>query len=107
MMNHQVIDDEGLLTLMCIVEGIVNGRPLTRLSDDPDDPAPLTPNHLLLLRSGPDLPPGNFVKQDIYRRRWRQVQYFWQRWLKEYLPTLQERQKWIKPERNPRIGDLV
>lgn len=107
----QVLDEEALTTLMCIVEGIVNGRPITRISDDPKDLTPLTPNHLLLLRSGPTLPPGVFVKQDLYRRRWRQVQYmadvFWKRWLSEYLPTLQVRQKWLRPKRNLKVGDLV
>ncbi len=65
---QQAPDDEGLSTLFCCVESIVNGRPITKLSDDPSDPLPLTPNHLLLLRSGPTLPPGAFVKQDLYRR---------------------------------------
>ena len=111
LLNQQVLTDEGLQTLMCIVEAIINGRPITRLSDDPRDLSPLTPNHLLLLRSGPSLPPGQFTEQDIYRRRWRQIQYladiFWKRWLKEYLPSLQARQKWTDPKRNIRIGDLV
>ena len=49
-MKEQLLDDEGLNTLMCEVEAIVNGRPLTKLSDDPRDLEPLTPNHLLLLR---------------------------------------------------------
>ncbi|XP_052387105.1 uncharacterized protein LOC127933996 [Carassius gibelio] len=108
---QQAPDDEGLTTLFCCVEAIVNGRPITKLSDDPSDPLPLTPNHLLLLRSGPTLPPGAFVKQDVYRRRWRQVQYladiFWSRWIKEYLPALQQRQKWLQPKRNLQVGDLV
>ena len=74
--KEQTLDDEGLLTLMCEVEAIVNGRPITKVSDDPRDPEALTPNHLLLLRSGPTLPPGVFGKGDMYsRRRWRQVQY--------------------------------
>lgn len=60
----QVLDD-GLSTLMCIVAGIVNGRPITRIWDDPKDLTPLTPNHLLLLRLGPTLPSGMFVKQDL------------------------------------------
>jgi len=111
LLSLQVLDDEALATLMCIVEGIVNGRPITRISDDPKDPTPLTPNHLLLLRSGPTIPPGIFVKQDLYRKRWRQVQYmadvFWKRWLTEYLPTLQQRQKWLRPKRNLKVGDLV
>ncbi len=67
---QQAPDDESLTTLFCCVESIVNGRPITKLSDDPSDPLPLTPNHLLLLRSGPTLPPGAFVKQDLYRHRW-------------------------------------
>ena len=84
---------------LCEVEAIVNGRPITKLSDDPRDLEPLTPNHLLLLRSGPATPPGNFNKGDNNsQRRWRQVQYladvFWHRWIREYLLTLQERQKW-------------
>ena len=49
-------------------------------------------------------------KQDVYvRRRWRQVQYlanlFWSRWIKEYLPFLQSRQKWLMPKRN--LSDIV
>ena len=110
-MTQQPLDDENLQTLFCCVESIVNSRPITKLSDDPSDPLPLTPNHRLLLRSGPTLPPGTFVKQDLYRRRWRQVQYladiFWVRWLKEYLPALQARQKWTKTSRNLQVGDLV
>jgi len=42
--------DDVLETLLCEVESIVNSRPITKLSNDPLDPSPLTPNHLLLLR---------------------------------------------------------
>ena len=74
-LNEQVLDEEGLSTLMCEVEAIVNSRPITKSSDDPDDCEALTPDHLLLLRSGPCLPPRSFNKEDAHsRRRWRQVQ---------------------------------
>ncbi len=47
----------------------------------------------------------------MYRRRWRQVQAiadeFWRRWLKEYLPSLQIRQRWTKTVRDFEPGDLV
>lgn len=109
--TEQILDDEGLSTLMCLVEAVVNGRPITKQSDDPRDCEALTPNHLLLQKSGCTLPPGVFTKEDIFRRRWRQAQYlanlFWKRWLKEYLPMLQQRQKWLRPERNFEVGDLV
>ena len=97
---------------MCEVESIMNGRPLTKVSDDPNDLEALTPNHLLILRPGPSIPPGVFDESDMYtRRRWRQAQYlsdvFWRRWLKEYLPELQRRQKWNKSRRNLAPGDIV
>ena len=97
---------------MCEVESIMNGHPLTKVSDDPNDLEALTPNHLLLLRPGPSLPPGVFDETDMYaRRRWRQAQYlsnvFWRRWLKKYLPELQRRQKWNKSRRNLAPGDIV
>ena len=110
--GQQLVSDEILRTLIGKVEGILNSRPLTPVSSDPKDLEPITPNHLLLLRANPNLPPGVFTKEDNYsKRQWRQVQYmsdiFWKRWLKEYLPTLQERAKWIKPRRCLAIGDLV
>jgi len=66
LLQDQLLDDKGLHTLLCKVESIINGRPLTKVSDDPRDPETLTPNHLLLLRSGPTLPPGAFVKDDSF-----------------------------------------
>ena len=57
------------------------------------------------------LPPDVFFQADEYRRSWRAVQLladlFWRRWMKEYLPLLQRRQKWLQPQRNLKVGDLV
>lgn len=110
--REQVLDDERLLTLMCSVESVVNSRPLTHVSVDVKDPEPLTPNHLLLLRQGSAIPADTFDKRDMYcKRRWRQVQYlagvFWKRWCREYLSLMQERQKWLDPQRNLAVGDIV
>ncbi|XP_071944925.1 uncharacterized protein [Antedon mediterranea] len=105
------LNDEGLRTLFCEVEAIVNGRPLTMLSDDPKEDRPLTPNHLLLAQADYIPAPGIFSEADVYRKRWRQAQYlvnvFWARWRKEYLATLMERQKWFKERRNVDVGDIV
>ena len=63
-----------LRTLLAEVESIVNNRPITAVSHDPDDPddcSALTPNHFLLQRAT-QLPPGLFVNEDLFsRKRWR------------------------------------
>ena len=107
------LDEESLRTLMCEVEAVINSRPLTVVSGEPNDLEPLTPSHLLTTKSAVVLPPpGKFQRNDIYmRRRWRRVQYltnlFWSRWKKEYLVSLQERVKWQQPKRNLTEGDIV
>ena len=101
---------------MCEIEAIINGRPITKVWDDPRDSEALTPKHLLLLRASLLLTLGKFVAEDSYtRRRWRQlqVQYmadvFWRRWLKEYLPILQQLQKRNQRRKNVQVnvGDIV
>ena len=111
LLKEQVLDDEGLCTLICEVESIVNGRPITKVFDDPTNCNPLTPNHFLLLPGGSAMPPGAFSREDNYScRRWRQVQYlsnlFWRRWTREYLPSSQQRQKWNKPQRNVAVNHI-
>ena len=111
-LGKSLVDEEVLATAFTEVESILNSRPLCAASDDPNDCEPLTPNHLLLQRAVYTLPPGSFVKEDVFaRKKWRQVQiladHFWKRWLKEYIPALQERQKWQRPRRNAEVGDLV
>ncbi|XP_039509456.1 uncharacterized protein LOC120464180 [Pimephales promelas] len=112
LLKEQTINEDSLHTIMCEVESIINNRPITSTSEDPNDLEALTPNHLLLLKTQPSLPPGVFNKEDQYvRKRWRQVQYladlFWIRWTREYLPTLQERSKWSRLKRNFVPGDVV
>lgn len=103
-------NDEVLSTWFCEVESMVNGRPITKVGDDPSNPAPLTPNHLLLLSGQNFGPPGNFSDYE-YSRRWKRVQHladvFWKRWVREYLPELQVRSKWHRQKENLRVGDFV
>ncbi|XP_043222648.1 uncharacterized protein LOC122381925 [Amphibalanus amphitrite] len=111
LLREQTMTDESLRTLLCEVEAVLNSRPLTTVSSDPADLQPLTPNDLLLLRGGP-VPDGIFSERDsCFGRRWKQVQYladlFWKRWVKEYLPLLQQRQKWVRTRKNLSVGDVV
>ena len=57
-------------------------------------------------------PPGEFQCVDLYlKKRWHRVQYlaneFWMRWRKDYLQSLQPRQKWIATHRNLQVDDIV
>ncbi|KAL3989127.1 hypothetical protein ACER0C_013445 [Sarotherodon galilaeus] len=108
------LDTSSLRTYLYEVMAIINSRPLTtHLLNDPTGPQPLTPNHILTMKSSVVLPPpGEFVKEDLYlRKRWRKVQYlaneFWTRWKREYLLNLQQRGKWYKTQRNAKINDIV
>ena len=111
--RNRVLDDFELHTVFCEIEAVINNRPLTKVSDDPDDLDALTPNHLLApLRSTATIPPVASSKHDEHGRRWKFIQHladlFWIRWTREYLPTVQHRQKWLK-DRSPTLqpGELV
>lgn len=68
-LKEQALDDDSFHTALCEVEFILNDRPLTSVSDDPNDLDVLTPNHLLQLKSNPVFPPGLFKKEDNYSRK--------------------------------------
>ena len=90
----------------------MDNRPLIAASEDPEDLEALTPNHLLLQKQVSRLPTGMFTKEDyLGRKQWRKVQYltdqFWKRWIYEYLPKLQQCQKWYQTRRNVDVNDLV
>ena len=107
--NEQEMNEDNLVTFMCEVEKILNDRPLVSITDDPNDELPLSPSMILLLR-------GNsckslFNESNVPKMYHRQSQYlaniFWKRWTKEYVPSLQSRQKWLKPKRNLKVNDIV
>ena len=97
------LDEESLRTLICEAEAIVNSRPIAAVEANSGEVEPLTPNHLLTMKSRVLMPPaGEFQRADVYLvKRWKRVQYianqFWERWRKGFLLALQERKKWTSP----------
>ena len=65
----------------------------------------------MLGRTRLDFIPEDQGAAEATRKRWRRLQQlnaeFWRRWIREYLPTLQGRQKWTEPAGNLREGELV
>ncbi|XP_059054459.1 uncharacterized protein LOC131848559 [Achroia grisella] len=101
---------EEMSTLLAQIEAILNSRPLSPLSSDPSDLAPLTPGHFLIGRPLTSLPTPEKTDTKI-RTRYQLVEqlksHFWDRWRKEYLTELQQRTKWRSSKPNLHQGDLV
>ncbi|KFD67444.1 hypothetical protein M514_20480 [Trichuris suis] len=108
----RTLTDEILLTALCCVENLLNGRPLAYAPSETGEMEVLTPHHLLTGRSQPNFPPDLFTDSDFTsRKRWKYAQalatHFWRRWMKEYVPSLIGRGKWTKNEWNMSVGDIV
>ncbi|XP_055633290.1 uncharacterized protein LOC129773670 [Toxorhynchites rutilus septentrionalis] len=105
------LNDEELQTFIEEAESIVNTRPLTYLPIESIESEALTPNHFLLGSSnGVKLPGIDIVQgtsQDAWNHIQRQLNRFWQRWLKEYLPVIRRQIKWFDETRNVQVGDVV
>ncbi|XP_037931067.1 uncharacterized protein LOC119665886 [Teleopsis dalmanni] len=103
---------EELATVVAEVEAVLNSRPLTTLSNDPNDESVLTPAHFLT--GGPlvgTVEPTVDSEEWSYRDRWLRIsaiqQHFWRRWPAEYLHELQQKVKWTKKQKNLNEGEMV
>lgn len=103
---------EEMCTLTNRIEAVLNSRPLTPQSSDPNDLQALTPGHFLIgcpLVAVPE--PDNTSEPTNRLNRWQLLaqccQSFWKRWASEYLITLQGRSKWHRRRPNIAVGDLV
>ena len=90
---------------------IVNDRPLTSLSSEPNDLAALSPSSFLGLQLAPYTPLSSFHDEDDlcwdFRYNMILANKFWLSWFKGYLPTLQGRGKWRTVKENIARGQLV
>ena len=90
------VNDEELEAIFIGVESLLNSRPLTAVSDDPNDDRVLTPNHFLIGQTGGDFVPENVDTEPFNpRKRWRRLKeltrHLWNRWMKDYLPQIGSR----------------
>ena len=101
--------EDSLSTFITEIESVLNSRPLTSVTDDPNDYKVLTPNHFLLGRQ--TLPFTLNDEKAFNRVCWRAVEalsnMFWKRFIQEYLPMLNIRKKWNREKRDFKENDLV
>lgn len=110
--GQRSVNEEVFRTIMGGVAALLNARPLTHVGVSPDDPEPITPNHFLLGRAHPHILLDNVPENDVIsRRRFRAAQalldMYWRRWMREYVPSLTERKKWLFDQPQIKLGDFV
>lgn len=111
-LGAQTVTEEVLRTVLIEIEGIMNSKPLGYVSSDIPDPDPVTPNTLLMGRPDTSLPQIVYRESEMLsRRRWRHSQVladqFWKKFIRNYLPDLQCRQKWQTETPDLQVGSVV
>ena len=112
-LREQCPKEETLYTLFVEAECLVNSRPLTNVSLDAADDSALTPNHFLIGSSDVTPAPGcfNWRIDTNLKSSWRTSQaladQFWQRWVREYLPSLTRRTKWNSRTEPVKVDDIA
>lgn len=110
-MNTRLTFEE-LCTAIVEVEAILNSRPISPLSSDPNDLEALTPGHFIIGSALRAFPVRHLADTNITNmERWAQVtaikQRFWERWRCDYLNELQMRTKWVNEQPNVTPGTMV
>ncbi|KAH0821189.1 hypothetical protein GEV33_001602 [Tenebrio molitor] len=102
-----------MYTVLVQIEACLNSRPLTPISNDPNDLEPLTPGHFLVGEPLTSIPEYDVSDVTMNRlSRWQLVEqlrsHFWKRWHREYLTQLQQRNKPKGTKNTPmEIGAMV
>ena len=97
-LQNRIVAKEALRTALVEVEGVLNSRPITHVSNDAADIEALTPNHFLLLRANPSNEEAEVSKRDQRNEIMATLSsacqhFFWKRLTKEHMPSLTERKK--------------
>lgn len=105
--GEQKLTFEEFSTILTQLEACLNSRPLCALTEDIEDLDVLTPAHFLSGRAGVTV----IETAEDARTRWHLTtkifQEIWNKWKSEYLTQLTARRKWLKPQQNIQVGDLV
>ncbi|XP_022197772.1 uncharacterized protein LOC111054948 [Nilaparvata lugens] len=109
---NQILNFEDMATFASQIEAILNSRPLVPLSEDPNDLQYLSPGHFLIGRPLTALPFHSPPTTHLDNRcRWKNLQRItqdlWDRWSKEYLVTLQRKNKWLMENDNITVDTMV
>ncbi|XP_023309862.1 uncharacterized protein LOC111691384 [Anoplophora glabripennis] len=111
-LSNSLLTFEEMYTTLTQIEAVLNSRPLTPISSDPNDYDVLTPAHFLIGQRITALPDPNLKeipenRLSKFQRAQQLQQHFWTRWSKEYVSELQQRVKWNQQSTPLRKGAMV
>lgn len=94
---------EELTTALVDIEAVMNSRPISPSSTDPNDLEALTPGHFLIGCPLKGIPEKVCCDSEVsHIQHWQRISeiksHFWRRWQTEYLTSLQNRYRWQKPQ---------
>ncbi|XP_025831267.1 uncharacterized protein LOC112904716 [Agrilus planipennis] len=111
--GNALLTYEEYYTLLTQIEAVLNSRPLSPISNDPNDLNPLTPSHFLIGRKLSSIPEPSLLETKENRlTKYEHIQkirqHFWKRWSKEYISELQVRTKWKNDKKiHLNVGTMV
>ena len=108
------LTERQLSVILTEIEGMVNNRPLSTVTDHPDDLVPITPAELIIGRRMEAIPDPNFKNKDsetniqhLWRKRQHVLNAFWKRWRHDYLLAQNVRKKWHTPSHEDLLNKVV
>lgn len=111
MLSPHSLTFEEFTTLLCRIEACLNSRPIGPLIDSLDELDPLTPGHFLTgsaITLNPEPSVLNINENRLSRWQIRQItEQFWKIWQRDYINTLQQRNKWRQSQTSVKVGSLV
>ncbi|XP_064082979.1 uncharacterized protein LOC135198993 [Macrobrachium nipponense] len=114
-LNLNYVSKSELETILVEIESIINSRPLTYASDEPDSIHYLTPSHFILGRAPHcksliNVEPCKVTSRDLNERevvRNQKLEHFWRLWSNNYITNLPQVVKGFNKKCDLSKGDLV
>ena len=105
--------EEEFNTCLVVCEGLLNSRPISYVSSDPNDFSPLTPAHFLMQAGYQDIAAVTGFKptrQELCDR-WLHIQRaldrLWSRFIQEVVPQMNKMNAWTTKRKELQAGDIV
>ena len=111
-----ILSYDELVTVLARISYSINQRPLglantSQNSQQDEQLQPLTPNMMLLGRNSNQSPPLDYNPDERFSSRLAYVasveSSWWEKWIKEVMPTLLPLQRWKIVHENLKVGDIV